>query len=129
MHLKSEDGEPYLEELEEAPVEIVPYMPGDEINYDAEKFLVPVASGGDKALTVTPVIGNPTKEYPEFYVPGEEELAADEMRVIFCGTGLPYVTYIQASSCVVIQTGDGRSFLFDLGSGSIGRINSLKDSR
>jgi hypothetical protein len=96
------------------------------IDYGEEKFLVPVGDGGTDPLTVTPVLGNPTKTYPEFYVPGEEELEEDEIRIIFCGTGMPYVTYLQGASCVIVQTGDGRSILLDLGSGSIGRINSLK---
>jgi hypothetical protein len=34
---------------------------------------------------------SPTKPFPnrEVYYPGTEELAADEMRVIACGTGMP----------------------------------------
>jgi len=39
------------------------YMPGDEIDYAAELTLVPQVDGGDRALTVTPVIGTPDREF------------------------------------------------------------------
>ena len=96
------------------------------IDYDAEINLIPLADGGMGPLTVTPVIGEPPKEYPKLYVPGEEELAEDEIRLSFCGTGMPFVTYAQASACVIVETGDDKAYLFDIGSGSIGRINAMK---
>ena len=111
--------------FEEKPA-MMRHMEGDEIDYNAELKLIPIHSGGVGPLTVTPILGEPTKQYPEIYIPGTEELDENEMRIFFCGTGLPFATYNQASACVVVQTGDGRSFLFDIGSGSIGRINSLK---
>jgi hypothetical protein len=63
---------------------------GDEIDYAAELSLVPQVDGGDRALTVTPVIGTPDREFSEKYVVGTEELREDEMRITFCGTGMPY---------------------------------------
>ena len=97
-----------------------------EINFQDEQNLLPLPDGGTGPLTVTPVIGELTKEYPKLYVPSEEQLSEDEMRLTFCGTGLPYATYSQASACLIVQTGDGKSYLFDVGTGSIGRINAME---
>ena len=102
------------------------YMEGDEIDYESEQKLLPLADGGTGPLTVTPVIGEPSKEYPKMYVPGTEELTEDEIRITFCGSGMPFVTYAQASACVIVETGDGKAYLFDIGSGSIGRINAMQ---
>jgi len=102
------------------------YMPGDEIDYAAELSLVPQVDGGDRALTVTPVIGTPDREFTETYVVGTEELAEDEMRITFCGTGMPYPVYQQASACVIVELGNGDVFLFDIGSNSVSRINGMK---
>jgi ribonuclease Z len=114
-----------LEVLEDTSMEMIPYMPGDKINFEAEQKLLPIVEGGVGPITVTPVIGNPTKDYPESYVPGDENLAPDEMRLIMCGTGFPYSSVAQAAACLIVQTGDGKSYLFDIGSGSAGRINSM----
>jgi len=102
------------------------YMPGDEIDYAAELSLVPQVDGGDRALTVTPVIGTPDREFSKTYVAGTEELREDEMRITFCGTGMPYPVYQQASACVIVELGNGDVFLFDLGAGSITRINGMQ---
>jgi len=115
-----------LEEFEETPMEIMPYTPGMKIDYEAEQKLLSIADGGVGPLTVTTVLGNPTKSYPEIYVPGDENLAPDEMRLVFCGTGFPYLTVSQASACLIVQTGDGKSYLFDIGSGSASRINAMQ---
>ena len=102
------------------------YMPGDEIDYAAELSLVPQVDGGDRALTVTPVIGTPDREFSEIYVAGSEELAENEMRITFCGTGMPYPVYQQASACVLVELGNGDVFLFDIGSDSVSRLNGMK---
>ena len=102
------------------------YMPGDEIDYDAELSLVPQVDGGDRALTVTPVMGTPDREFSEIYAVGTEELREDEMRITFCGTGMPYPVYQQASACVIVELGNGDVFLFDLGANSASRINGMK---
>jgi len=102
------------------------YMPGDEIDYAAELLLVPQVYGGDRALTVTPVIGTPDREFSKIYVAGTEELREDEMRITFCGTGMPYPVYQQASACVLVELGNGDVFIFDLGAGSISRINGMQ---
>jgi len=102
------------------------YSEGDEIDYEAELSLVPQVYGGTTALTVTPVIGTPDREFSKIYVAGTEELREDEMRITFCGTGMPYPVYQQASACVIVELGNGDVFLFDLGSGSISRINGMQ---
>jgi len=101
------------------------YMPGDEIDYEAELSLVPQVDGGDRALTVTPVIGTPDREFAETYVAGTEELGEDEMRITFCGSGMPYPVYQQASACVIVELGNGDVFIFDIGADSVGRINGM----
>ncbi|MDH3657549.1 MAG: MBL fold metallo-hydrolase [Nitrosopumilus sp.] len=118
-----------LEVHEDAPEESVMdmrYMPGDEIDFAAELTLVPQVDGGDRALTVTPVIGTPDREFSEKYVVGTEELREDEMRITFCGTGMPFPVYQQASACVIVELGNGDVFLFDLGADSIGRVNGMQ---
>jgi len=113
------------DDLKEDTEKIVPYTPGMTIDYEAELSLVPQVDGGKRALTVTPVIGTPDREFSDIYVAGTEELAADEMRITFCGTGMPYPVYQQASACVIVELGNGDVFIFDLGSGSITRINGM----
>ena len=55
-----------------------------------EKSITPVVSGGTLSITETPIIGTPDKEYPKNYVPGTEELAEDEIRLTFLGTGIQF---------------------------------------
>ena len=97
-----------------------------EIDFEAELSLVPQVDGGTTALTVTPVIGTPDREFSKTYVVGTEELAANEMRITFCGTGMPYPVYQQASACVIVELGNGDVFIFDIGADSISRINGMK---
>ena len=50
---------------------------------------------------------SPTKRYPnhEVYFPGTEELGADKMRVIACGSGMPMPRSKQAAACFLIERG------------------------
>jgi ribonuclease Z len=59
------------------------------------------------------------------YYPGTEELAADEMRVIACGSGMPMPRLKQAAACFVIELGNGDKFIFDMGNGSLERVYAL----
>jgi ribonuclease Z len=113
------------DDLIETPEPVIPYTEGMEIDYEFENTLKPFIDGGTEAMTATPILGNPTKEYPYRYVPGTEELDANEMRVTMCGTGMPILTPYQAGACVLIETGDGKAYIFDIGSGSVGRLNTL----
>jgi len=112
-------------DLKESTEKMMPYMPGMKIDYEAELSLVPQVDGGTTALTVTPIMGTPDREFSKTYVAGTEELADDEMRITFCGTGMPYPVYQQASACVIVELGNGDVFLFDLGANSIGRVNGM----
>ena len=58
----------------------------------------------------------------DVYYPGTEELAADEMRVVACGTGMPNARPKQAAACWLVELGNGDKFLFDIGLGSAERI-------
>ncbi len=60
------------------------------------------------------------------YYPNTEDLAADEMRVIACGTGMPTTRAFQAAACFLVELGSGDKFLFDCGSGAAERISSLQ---
>jgi ribonuclease Z len=62
----------------------------------------------------------------DYYVPNSEKLAADEMRVIACGTGMPTTRAAQAAACFLVELGNGDKFIFDLGSGSAERLSSLQ---
>ena len=62
----------------------------------------------------------------DFYAPNSETLAPDEMRVIACGTGMPYTRMAQAAACFLVELGNGDKFIFDIGSGSAERISALQ---
>jgi ribonuclease Z len=87
----------------------------------------PVFAGGTKAITTTPVVGTPRREYAEMFVPGEEELEDGEIRVTVLGSGNPWVTRAQSSASVLVEVGNAERdiFLLDLGSGSLANYASL----
>jgi len=91
-----------------------------------EKSITPVVSGGTHPITETPIIGNPEKEFQKNYVPGTEELAEDEIRLTFLGTGMPYPTRNQAAAGVLMEFGNGDILMFDFGSGTVANFNSMK---
>ena len=80
-----------------------------------------------KAQAAGGKVTSPTGTAPDRYVyyPGTEELGADEIRIIACGTGLPAARRGQAASCFLVELGNGDKFLFDIGSGAMGNIASL----
>ncbi len=61
----------------------------------------------------------------DVYFPGTEDLAADEMRVTACGTGMPSARPKQAAACFLVELGNGDKFIFDIGSGSAERLSAL----
>jgi ribonuclease Z len=89
---------------------------------------VPAFVGGTKAITLTPVVGTPRREYAERFIPGEEKLEDGEMRVTVLGSGNPWVTRGQASGSILVEVGNTERDLlvFDLGSGSLANYASLK---
>lgn len=62
----------------------------------------------------------------DFYAPNSEQLGADEMRVIACGTGMPTPRPAQAAACFLVELGNGDKFLFDIGDGSVERLFGLQ---
>jgi ribonuclease Z len=114
------------EVTEESSAEEMQVLEELEIDYAAELLLVPQVDGGITALTVTPILGTPDALPSATYVVGTEELGEDEMRITFCGTGMPFPVYQQASACVIVELGNGDVFLFDIGADSIGRVNGMQ---
>jgi len=56
-------------------------------NNESMPLPVPVFLGGTKAITLTPVVGTPQREYAERFIPGEERLEDGEIRVTVLGSG------------------------------------------
>jgi len=76
-------------------------------NNDPTSLPAPTYSGGTKAITTTPVVGTPRREYAEMFVPGEEELEDGEIRVTVLGSGNPWGTRAQSSASVLVEIGNG----------------------
>ena len=83
-------------------------------------------AGGRKAITLTPVVGTPRRQYTEMFIPGEEKLADGEMRVT--GRKRQSLGGAQAAASILVEVGNAeRDFLvFDLGSGALANYASLK---
>ena len=93
------------------------------------RTLPPLAfMGGTKAMTLTPVIGTPKREYAEVFVPGEEAIEEGELRVTILGSGNPWPTRAQASASILVEVGNPERdiFVFDLGAGSLLNYATLK---
>ncbi len=89
---------------------------------------VPAFAGGTKAITLTPVVGTPRREYAEMFIPGEENVEDGELRVTVLGSGNPWNTRAQASASIMVEAGNPERdiLVFDLGSGSLANYASLK---
>ena len=59
------------------------------------------------------------KDYRDHYYPKTEILGDDEMRITALGTGMPNLRPSQASAAWLIELGNGDTFFFDIGTGSI----------
>ena len=64
--------------------------------------------------------------YPASYFPNTELLGADEMRITALGTGMPNQTRAAVSISYLVEVGNGEKFLFDMGSGSMANLFSLR---
>jgi ribonuclease Z len=82
-----------------------------------------------KVLATSSVIrkqeGVELKEYPEYYIPGREELAPDEMRMSVCGSGNPVVRRGQGATCWLVELGNGDNFILDIGGGTVPNLWTL----
>ena len=65
-------------------------------------------------------------QYPASYFPNTELLGADEMRITALGTGMPNQTRAAVSISYLVELGNGDKFLFDLGSGMLANLFSLR---
>jgi ribonuclease Z len=65
-------------------------------------------------------------QYPASYFPNTELLASDEMRITALGTGMPNQTRAAVSISYLVELGNGDKFLFDMGSGSMANLFSLR---
>jgi ribonuclease Z len=97
-------------------------------NNESMSLPVPAFAGGTKAITMTPVVGTPHREYAEMFIPGEEQLEDGELRVTVLGSGNPWNTRSQASASILVEVGNPERdiFVFDIGSGSLANYASLK---
>ena len=64
--------------------------------------------------------------YPRTYFPGTEKVAADEMRIVALGTGMPNQSPSNVAAAFLVELGNGESFLFDLGTGSTDRLAGIE---
>jgi len=98
------------------------------IDPESMSLPVPVFAGGTRAITMTPVVGTPRREYAEMFIPGEERLENGELRVTVLGSGNPWATRAQASASILVEVGNPERDLlvFDLGTGSLANYASLK---
>ncbi len=89
---------------------------------------LPTYAGGTKAITMTPVVGTPGREYADVFVPGDEPLEDGELRVTVLGSGNPWTTRAQASASILVEVGNPERdlLLFDIGGGSLANYASLK---
>ena len=86
-----------------------------------------VAASSSNALpsgrTASPIVDG---KYPASYFPNTELLGADEMRITALGTGMPNQTKRAVSISYFVELGNGEKFLFDIGSGAMGNLFSLR---
>ena len=76
-----------------------------------------------RGRTASPIVDG---QYPASYFPNTELLGADEMRITALGTGMPNQTRAAVSISYLVELGNGDKFLFDLGSGMLANLFSLR---
>jgi len=64
--------------------------------------------------------------YPASYFPNTELLGDNEMRITALGTGMPNQTKRAVSISYYVELGNGDKFIFDIGSGAMGNLFSLR---
>ncbi|MDP2014132.1 MAG: MBL fold metallo-hydrolase, partial [Actinomycetota bacterium] len=83
--------------------------------------------GNEMPLTMTPVVGSPSREYAPTVLPLAERVGDGEIRVTILGSGDPFTNKAQASASVLMEVGNAERdfFFFDLGSGALANFNGL----
>ncbi len=87
---------------------------------------IPSAGARDnlpRGRTASPIVDG---EYPASFFPNTELLGAGEMRITALGTGMPNQTKRAVSISYYVELGNGDKFLFDVGSGALGNLFSLR---
>jgi ribonuclease Z len=84
------------------------------------------AQAQDAANEEEPLVSPTKARERDTYYPNSEDLGADEMRIVACGTGMPTTRSAQAAACFLVELGNGDKFLFDIGTGSAERISALQ---
>jgi ribonuclease Z len=80
------------------------------------------AAGADTAASPAVSTG---AGLPQYFTVGER-LRPDEMRVTVVGSGMPDVRRGQVSGSMLVELGNGEVLLFDVGTGSVMNLNSLR---
>ncbi|MBI5105672.1 MAG: MBL fold metallo-hydrolase [Solirubrobacterales bacterium] len=95
---------------------------------DRSALPMPAFAGGTRAITTSPVVGTPPREYPEMFAAGGEALEDGELRVTVLGSGNPWVTRAQSCGSILVEVGNPQRDLlvFDLGSGSLANFAGLQ---
>jgi ribonuclease Z len=75
-------------------------------NDESISLPLPAFAGGKKAITLTPFVGTPRREYGEMFIAGEEELEDGEIRVTVLGSGNPWPTRAQSSGSILVGVGN-----------------------
>jgi ribonuclease Z len=92
-------------------------------------IVAPLAHAAD-AMDNTPIGRTPIAivdgQYPASYFPNTELLGTGEMRITALGTGMPNQTKAAVSISYLVELGNGDKFLFDMGSGALGNLFSLR---
>jgi ribonuclease Z len=94
----------------------------------AEEAAQPTSAGGatdalPRGRTAAAIVDG---QYPASYFPNTELLGADEMRITALGTGMPNQTRAAVSISYLVELGNGDKFLFDIGSGALANLFSLR---
>jgi ribonuclease Z len=96
----------------------------------AALLLVLAGAGVVEAQDAMPLGRTPSAivdgQYPASYFPNTELLGAAEMRITALGTGMPNQTKRAVSISYLVELGNGDKFLFDIGSGAMGNLFSLR---
>jgi hypothetical protein len=76
-----------------------------------------------RGRTASPIVDG---QYPASYFPNTELLGPAEMRITALGTGMPNQTKRAISISYLVELGNGEKFIFDIGSGAMGNLFSLR---
>jgi len=130
---KKQETETKSQIVEERVAETVSSFSPEDYRFPREEGTTkegyPVTLSG-KPITKTPLViktdKSKVKDYPKHFIPGNESLSEDEMRITIMGSGTPApIRAAQATSCVLVQLGNGNNFIFDIGSGTVGSLFSM----